>query len=260
MKLFATDYDGTITFHGVSDEFRAAIGRWTAAGNLFGVVSGRPYMSILRAVRKDALPADFIVANNGAVIVTYEGGEEHVRSVMDFPPELALRLLAHFAPEEHHFCRIDAVMSYSNYDAIPAAELRDGKLTVGDTVYPEVTEITVDYPDLSASLAGADRVNAAFGGILRAVPPGSQSIDCMREDVRKSDGIRHLISLLGIRPEKIYTTGDSPNDLDMLLCPDFEGYAVENALPNVREAVGRTVADPLALLTRLLGEETAENA
>ena len=119
---------------------------------------------------------------------------------------------------------------------------------------PEVTEITVDYPNLNASTAGAAAVSDKFAYELRAVPPGSQSIDCMVKEAFKSTGIKRLIGLLGVSPTAVYTTGDSPNDLDMLTYPEFEGYAVENALPVVKDTVGRVVADPLTLLTRLLSE------
>lgn len=254
MRIYATDYDGTVTYRGVTPELHAAIAEWRARGNLFGVVTGRPYLSILRVIEREKLSVDFVVANNGAVIVTYEGGETHYRSVLAMQAETALALLRHFAPEEHHFCRIDSKYVYVNYASIPAASVVDGKLTVYETTYPEITEITVDYPNLEASTAGAAAVSDKFAYELRAVPPGSQSIDCMVKEAFKSTGIKRLIELLGVHPTAVYTTGDSPNDLDMLTYPDFEGYAVENALPVVRETVGRVVADPLTLLTRLLSE------
>lgn len=254
MRVYATDFDGTVTYKGVSDELRAAIARWQAAGNLFGVVTGRPYLSMIKAIKEENFPVDFVVANNGAVIVTYEGGEENFRYIRAIDIADACALLDFFAGEEHHFCRIDSARTYFNHNHVPAYEVKDGCLNEGGNVYPEVTEITVDYPDLSASLEAAERVKEKFCGRLRAVPPGTQSIDCMCADVSKSAGIKKLIELLGISPEAIYTTGDSPNDLDMLVCPDFEGYAVENAVPVVKETVGRTVPEPLCLLRRILGE------
>ncbi len=47
MKLIASDFDGTITRYGkVWEEDLAAIQKWRAEGNLFGIVSGRDLFGI----------------------------------------------------------------------------------------------------------------------------------------------------------------------------------------------------------------------
>ena len=41
MKILASDYDGTLNYNGFDSQKLDAIARWRAAGNLFGLVSGR---------------------------------------------------------------------------------------------------------------------------------------------------------------------------------------------------------------------------
>ena len=37
MKIYATDYDGTVTYRGVTSELKEAVRCWREAGNLFGI-------------------------------------------------------------------------------------------------------------------------------------------------------------------------------------------------------------------------------
>ena len=41
MKIIASDFDGTLNYHGISAEDTAAIAKFRAAGNKFGIVTGR---------------------------------------------------------------------------------------------------------------------------------------------------------------------------------------------------------------------------
>lgn len=246
MYLYATDYDGTVTYHGVTPELKEALARWKAEGNLFGVVSGRPYNSIRRdSVVQEKLPVDFVIANNGALIAD---GNDNMLSVTEFDTGALKRLLDRVGAEKHGYFRMDAVRFYRDWFSMPEILFEDGHFSVDGTVWPEVTEITVDYPDYRSSLTAAEEIERELGAYVRALLPGETSIDCIPASASKAKAVRRVTELLGVKPERIFTTGDSHNDLDMLLCPEFEGYAVNNAMKTVREAVGRTVADPLALL------------
>ena len=74
MKILASDYDGTLNVQGVvSKENIEAIAAWRAAGNLFGVVSGRNLGSIKKFVDKDGVPYDYMVGCNGSVMTDAQG-------------------------------------------------------------------------------------------------------------------------------------------------------------------------------------------
>ena len=74
MKILASDYDGTLNVQGVvTKENIEAITAWRAAGNLFGVVSGRNLGSIKKFLDKDNVPYDFMVGCNGSVMTDAEG-------------------------------------------------------------------------------------------------------------------------------------------------------------------------------------------
>ena len=89
MKIYATDYDGTVTYRGVTPELKEAVRRWREAGNLFGIVTGRPRNSIRSALRANGLEVDFAVSDNGAT--ASDGSWELIYNATLDPEDIAKR-------------------------------------------------------------------------------------------------------------------------------------------------------------------------
>lgn len=73
MKLIASDFDGTIFIdEKIKTEDIKAIRDFQAKGNLFGIVTGRSYHSLLLLIEGKIVP-DFVIANNGSHIFVKNG-------------------------------------------------------------------------------------------------------------------------------------------------------------------------------------------
>ena len=72
MFILASDYDGTLNRSGISAQDREAIASFRAAGNLFGIVTGRDYW-MYETVRREELAIDFILGVNGAMLIATDG-------------------------------------------------------------------------------------------------------------------------------------------------------------------------------------------
>lgn len=95
MKLIASDFDGTIFIdEKIKTEDIEAIRDFQAKGNLFGLVTGRSYHSLLVLIEGKIGP-DFVIANNGSHIFVKNGKEmteilkysldkDKVRDVIDY--------------------------------------------------------------------------------------------------------------------------------------------------------------------------------
>lgn len=95
MKLIASDFDGTIFIdEKIKTEDIEAIRDFQAKGNLFGLVTGRSYHSLLVLIEGKIDP-DFVIANNGSHIFVKNGKEmteilkysldkDKVRDVIDY--------------------------------------------------------------------------------------------------------------------------------------------------------------------------------
>lgn len=95
MKLIASDFDGTIFIdEKIKTEDIRAIRDFQEKGNLFGLVTGRSYHSLLVLIEGKLAP-DFVIANNGSHIFVKNGKEmteilkysldqDKIRDVVDY--------------------------------------------------------------------------------------------------------------------------------------------------------------------------------
>ena len=69
MKILASDYDGTLRVNEKVESYDLdMIHKHRAAGNLFGLVTGRSMESIKAEIKGNGIEVDFVIANNGGVI------------------------------------------------------------------------------------------------------------------------------------------------------------------------------------------------
>ena len=250
MKILASDYDGTLNVQGVvTKENIEAITAWRAAGNLFGVVSGRNLGSIKKFVEKDNVPYDYMVGCNGSVMTDAEGNATGHRCI---PARVAKALF-------QEIFRYPAQWVSASYDwgsvAVEAStDVRadDVCLMIDEVRLDRVLQVSGWFSSPEQAHAVRDACEAMFSGQIKGLMPTVQSIDFVVYGTNKASGIRRLTELRGIAPEVILTVGDGENDLDMLTDPAFCGVAMQSAMPVVLQKVSRTTESVAKLIEAYL--------
>ena len=248
MKLIASDYDGTLNYHGISERVREAIDRWRAAGNLFGIVTGRGIYNIKSAILHDKIAVDFFVANNGAVVANADGCPRDVvwgpacskqicsfllDSGCDFACVNDLEKDAFFCSDQQKETRHADDPHFSPLSAMPEAL--------------PFTQISTVCASESEAASISQAVNRRFADRLTAFQNGI-CIDIVAAGVDKAAGLCRLRSFYGIDADAICTVGDNNNDLAMLKA--FRSYAVHNATDTVKSAVNTVVYDISELIEK----------
>ena len=219
MKLIGSDYDGTLNHGGIDEEKIEAIRRWRAAGNVFGVVSGRGPDFLAELQDKLGDNFDFYASCNGGVAVDTKGN-----LLFDYRCEgvdaraFVADLLAWGAP-----------FAYVNYD--------DVCIMVGNAATTEKVDYMVeDMPDLpyfhkmAVFLAGPDEVGALADKVRETygdkVNPLQNwwCVDIAPYGVDKAAGLRRLAAHFGVGEEGIIAVGDNLNDAAMVGA--FRSYAM----------------------------------
>ncbi len=251
MKILASDYDGTLNRQGIPDYVRDALARWRELGNRFGIVSGRGIYNISATIRRDGVICDFFVANNGAVIadgegrvlISHTGDAEKAAPIASFIIERggAFACLNDLVGD-HFICSDEEKRGRYASDA-RFTGLSDFS---GGIAFTQIS--TVCSGERAAEeLTGA--LNAAFGDAVSAFQNGI-CIDIVPAGVDKAKGIEELLALYGASHGDVCTVGDNNNDIAMLAA--FRSYAVENAIPKVKEIAGAVVTDLAALVEKEL--------
>ena len=250
MKLLACDYDGTLNVAGVvSKENLDAINAWRAAGNLFGMVSGR-YLRYLREfMAKDSVPYDFLIGNNGAVVSDVNGKAAECIAI---PTEIAAAMLEKirgYAPR-HISVSFDEASVLVTPESLVSVQ-GEALIVDGKRIAP-VTQMHANFHEADKASRLRDDCKAAFGDRVQCIMPGIFGVDFISAYAGKPVGIRRLLELRDLHPDLILTVGDGDNDLAMLTAPDFCGYAMESSMPIVLQKVKNKTPSVAALIKEYL--------
>ena len=240
VKLIASDYDGTLNCHGIPDHVRAAIVAWQAAGNKFGIVSGRGIESLLWLIDHDKMDCDFLIANNGAVICD---GTGKVLLYSQKDAALCERIVSFIFSNGAPFatlCDHEGEL-YVVDEERKSRHADDEQYTTADRYTPRnFTQISTACHDKDAAVELTEKINGAFAGEVTALLNG-RSIDIVPAWVDKAYGIRELCRIWQIDENAVCTVGDNYNDVAMLKA--YRSYAVANAVDYVKQIANTVVTD-----------------
>jgi Cof subfamily protein (haloacid dehalogenase superfamily) len=253
MKILGSDFDGTLT-HKLGEETYKAIRAWRAAGNKFGIVSGRGtgFPETIRARYPD-LELDFFVGFNGGAIAN--GNREIIfeRRYAEVASEKLIEDLLDwgcpfvFYNGDQHFCVI------RRDEDKPAWE--DAKVIVkpdGLPPLPYFVQISTQFPgDESRAAEVVELIRKAYGIRLNPLQNGT-CIDIVPPDINKAEGLSRIAAHYGARREDLIAVGDNINDTDMIAA--FRSYAMESGVESIKRLATKTVETVAELIWRELGE------
>lgn len=234
MIIIASDFDGTLNHHGISEADKNAIDKFREAGNKFGIVTGRDLEQALWVIydlKKANLEVDFVICCTGGVMLS--GNGELVRAkkqktgaylykMLEFARTLNLGSFR--ASNELITCFADARGHIkSNFDAL-------GELTQANAWFgsEDDAKIFLEYVEKNHG----DEISIfRNGGCIDMPPRGVSKVTGIYDYASEFDSAR------------VITVGDNVNDLPMI--KEFDGYAVSNARDEVK-AVANHHCDRIA--------------
>lgn len=232
MRLIASDYDGTFNHGGVDNHRRQAVIDWQAAGNRFGIVSGRSIDFLPPTLERDGIHCDFFIANNGAVITDGKG------SVLDecrCEGTLAMPLLSALFSLGCPWGNVTTAFPCTVYPTL--SEPKSGRYTLDEAnQIPYFNQISTILPSFEEAARVTDAIRRQFGQWLNPLQNGI-CIDIVPAGVDKAEGIRRLLKLWEMEEKDVIAVGDNVNDAAMIAA--FSAYAVENAVDSIKALAGR---------------------
>ena len=242
MKIIASDFDGTVNYHGkISDEDKAAIKRFRQAGNKFGIVTGRDVELSQWIKQENGFEFDFIISCTGAFIRNGDGDVLYAKrgkmgAFFDDIVAKALELKTSFFTVGNGFnkCYVDTL----------------GKIPYDFSMLSEFTHSNCSFPSEERAAEFAEYVNKNYGDVISAHRNG-WSVDMPPANTSKVTGIYEYARLFD-NPE-IYAVGDNVNDLPMI--KEFCGYAVSNAVDSVKQAAKHQCDRVCNMIDELMKEE-----
>ncbi len=242
MKIAASDFDGTLYRNGtVSEEEIDAINKWREKGNLFGVITGRNYVSLREDLDNFDVKYDFIISTNGALI---RDGSGNVLKSFEADVKLAQELAEYVAENNSVWAELMYLDSVHRR-VIPRRTL-DSELIINWGVFNETEtfhQFSCTITDYEKALEMTNHINEKYYGQLNAfclIDPEkfTANIDTVKYGVSKASALYALGELKNVAKEDIITFGDNFNDLPMIR--EFDGYIMSSATEKVIQLAKKT--------------------
>lgn len=239
MTLFVTDLDGTLlnADHQLDETMRQYILELRSQGHIFGVATGRPFVSALQAVPDMEDIFDFGVFNNGANFVDFKDHETHdqyplsketIEYIIDTyaplggNPVLFIEndIYTHF--EDAYHTRLSGLGYKIQYGPFND-KLHDSHekiiFSVNDTTRQTMLEYYENNPheDFVAFMSQAEL------------------LEFMDPRINKWVGVEYFIEKYKLDKHTTVSFGDNGNDLQLIQGADI-GVAMENAIPELKAA------------------------
>lgn len=248
MKIAASDYDGTLfRERTISKVTVQGVKAWRAAGNKFGMVSGRDYGMLTPQLEHYGVEYDFIISNNGGIIrdkagnVLYQANiNSQVLKAISLEP--IVRKSFHFAfsaKDTTYFCH-ESEGSWIVREAMewdfPVTKIVESEIS--DLVGIHQFSLGFDDPKTSAKCASV--LNEKFPAEICAYP-NAKSVDITPVGISKRQGLETLMKAMNWQDSELYVIGDETNDLPMIKA--FGGYTVDTAREEIKSQAKKVFSD-----------------
>lgn len=256
MKIFASDYDGTLRYRDtVTEQDKQAIKQWQANGNLFGIVSGRSMESMRQEAVKNQIAADFYIGNNGGAI--YDKDFQEMKTYF-FPFRKALDILDYIRNERtisyvlnDGFYRAKCVIDEAREDK-KYANTKTTKTESEILAARKIAQLVVSLDCEADCQRIADYINATYGDIACAYR-NINCVDVAPYGISKATGLSYMVAHFNVCNSDVYTIGDSFNDIPML--STYNGFAMDSAPNQIKSYAKATVHQVADAIDAVLNSE-----
>ena len=219
-KIIVSDYDQTFYINNDDIEInKKNIQNFREADNLFIIATGRSYMDFKKKANAYNLEYDYLIINHGATILD---GDDNIIFNVSIDNSIIDNIKEDMNLEKtmSHFC----------------CSLFDSRV---EFEYKDLTKIEARYYNKEDAWKRNEYINNKYGEYVNSYFLTSNSIEIISNKTSKSHAITVLLEKLHIAKENVYTIGDGYSDMEMIR--DFNGYCMEDSVPELKEITSNVV-------------------
>lgn len=233
MKVFASDFDGTLFF---DNTFRSydieAIRKFQSQGHLFGLCSGRPLKGVT-AVSKGFIDYDFYIVCSGALIVDKKGNilDEQLIEFDDMKD-----IFERYEKQKGICVQADGVIYRKNAIPHEAKEVQKIIYSLDELKQSHIYGLSIDASTKENAKLLCEEINNLYPHVNAF--QNNEYIDIVKKGCSKGTGICKLKSIFNIN--EVAGIGDSYNDLPMFEAVD-RAFTFTTSTNEIKEKVDDVV-------------------
>lgn len=220
MKVFASDFDGTLRFYENGrifsyDEDSRAVRSFQQNGGLFGICTGRPLDGILSVLDGRFVP-DFYLVSSGAVLAEVKNGRKEIILESTIPLSVAKKIYNQFKDQGmfyfHDEGKIYGIGGRGEPTLIQASVDDVARLPAD-----HITGLSIGTASVQKAAETAAFINAVYGEHVTAFQ-NVEYLDIIRAGQSKGTAVQ--AAKQQYHADLIFGIGDSFNDIPMLDAAD----------------------------------------
>ena len=249
MKIVGSDYDGTLTYGGIDEKKLTAIQKWQAAGNKFGIVSGRSGGFLFDLQKQyPQLKLDFFAACNGGYVTDGEGKLLHATACESVEALRLIEDLLSWGCTFVHFAVDSYMCVLADMGNRPFFVAEEKCVLLKDMPsFSYFYQVSAELASPSESAEMVARIKEKYGEYLNPLQNG-RCLDIVPLGVNKAKGLYRVMEFFGAAYEDVIAVGDNINDADMLR--EFRSYAMENGVDEMKALADGVVRDVTEVFER----------
>lgn len=225
-QIVFSDYDGTIYINEQDMEKNIkCIEEYRRLGGKFVIVTGRSKSSFYGVIEKYDIPYDYVIANNGAVILDNVGNKIYEQTISKDASSRIIKYLKLKDNTKLFFYDENDKVEYHNQELLKI-RAKTHQIEIARNIEKEINFLFVDeviahaafpfmyYSDLNYSL-----------------------VDIVSIKAGKEKAIKQLLDILDMNSEYAITIGDGRNDINMI--KQYNGYSMATAEVEVKEVASK---------------------
>ena len=248
MKILFSDLDGTLldSSSGISDDTRACLKEFTAAGNLLVPASGRPLLSIQKLLDSTGLNefTRYIMAYNGALVFDTLTGKPVFESAVPFDAgriiqDYCISHMIHIQTYNHEtlytVTEDMAINYYRKKIFLPVVYSEDPLSGCDEEPYKM---LAIDLEDHSRLCKLKEDLEPVIGDRINMVFSNPYYLEFFNKRAGKGNALVELCKLLNIPLSDSIAAGDEENDISMIRAAGC-GIAMKNAVDAVKASADK---------------------
>jgi len=239
MKLLALDVDDTLI--GDDKLFKQStidsLDERLSLGDVVAIVSGRPYIGIMRFLSRLGEGRKYPIGANGAAVYDYEGHPLLVQglqyqdylSFYERHQDLVKKgaEIYCYTLQDVAYFEADKFISFeAKWNGIHGLDLREHPLQPFDPIL----KFMIAWEDADWTMLRLSEEEKAKFHIIRSDP---RFLEFTSPKADKASGVEFLRKSLAIEKKDVYCFGDQGNDIEMIA--SYQGVAMANAIPEAKK-------------------------
>lgn len=233
-KFLISDYDGTYFIDNKSIKYNIEkVKEFRNQGNIFAIATGRSFYDFTKKLKEFNIEYDYLIINHGATLL-----DKNHNLIRNYPIDNKAK---QNIKNEFHLVDNENIFVCKSLESRTSIDQEN------------ITKIHIKCKDQNEQLEFKDILNNKYNKFVKnyLITGLNNCIEIISSSTDKSIAIKEIAQIENVEKNKIFTVGDSFNDLEML--ETFNGFCMKNSEEFVKSKITKMCISVAEVIDEISG-------